>query len=254
MKKFTKLIIAAASVVLTVVLIFIIRIHFSETETYINGNGGSCVVLIHGLFRGPESMKDIAAELKKRGYSIINFGYSSRSESLESVANRLFYLIEKNTGRDTTDISFVTHSLGSLVGRYYISRYRIDRLKRMVMIAPPNRGSVWSRILGENVPFMKSIIGKPGDIINRGIGGNEAVPKCEFGIIAGGLGDGKGYNPLIPGDDDMTVAVDETKLKGMKDFILIKGQHSILLSNKKVIDNVVHFLEKGYFIKKLKGE
>lgn len=80
------------------------------------------------------------------------------------------------------------------------------------------------------------------------------IPQCEFGIIAGGLGDGEGYNPLIPGDDDMTVGVEETRLRGMKDFIRVKGQHSILLNDKNVIDNVVHFLDKGYFIKKQKGE
>ncbi len=254
MKKLKKLILLALSAVIAAGLIFAARVYFSATTTHINGNGESCVVLIHGLFRGPESMEEIGNALKKRGYSIINFAYSSRSENLESVANRLFYLIEKNTGREIKSISFVTHSLGSLVGRYYVSRYRVDRLKRMVMIAPPNRGSVWSRILGEHIPFMKSIIGESGNIIKNGIGDNEMIPQCEFGIIAGGLGDGEGYNPLIPGDDDMTVGVEETRLRGMKDFIRVKGQHSILLNDKNVIDNVVHFLDKGYFIKKQKGE
>ncbi len=250
MIKLKKLMLLTLSAVISAGLIFVARIYFSATTTHINGSGESCVVLIHGLFRGPESMEEIAEALKNKGYSIINFAYSSRTESLESVANRLFYLIEKNTGKNLKSISFVTHSLGSLVGRYYISRYRIDYLKRMVMIAPPNRGSVWSRILGENVPFMKSIIGESGKIINNGIGDNDMIPPCEFGIIAGGLGDGEGYNPLIPGDDDMTVGVDETRLKGMKDFIRIKGQHSILLKEKNVIDNVLHFLDKGSFIKK----
>jgi uncharacterized alpha/beta hydrolase family protein len=253
MKKIKILIIAAASAALAAGLIFLGRVYFSRTYTHMNGKGGSCVVLIHGLFRGPESMEDIARLLKERGHSIINFAYSSRNETMESIANRLFYLIEKNAGNDIRNISFVTHSLGSLVGRYYISRYRIDRLKRMVMIAPPNRGSVWSRILDDKIPFMKSIIGESDDIINNGIAENEMIPECEFGIIAGGLGDGEGYNPLIPGDDDMTVGVEETRLKGMKDFILVKGQHSNLLTNKIVIDNVAHFLDKGYFIKG-KGE
>jgi hypothetical protein len=254
MKKIKNLIILALSAVLGLGLMFMARVYFSRTSTHINGHGESCVVLIHGLFRGPESMEGIAAVLRERGHSIINFGYSSRSESLDKIANRLFYLIEKNAGNDIKSISFVTHSLGSLVGRYYISRYRVDRLKRMVMIAPPNRGSVWGRMLGDNIPFMKSIIGESGDLISNGVGEHEMIPECEFGIIAGGLGDGEGYNPLIPGDDDMTVGVEETKLEGMKDFLLVKGQHSILLTDKNVIDNLVHFLDKGYFLKKQEGE
>ncbi len=254
MKKIRNLIILAVSAALGLGLFFWARVYFSGTKTHINGYGGSCVVLIHGLFRGPESMEEIAAALKKRGYSVINFAYSSRSESLDRVAHRLYSLIENNAGKNIKSLSFVTHSLGSLVGRYYLSHYGVDRLKRMVMIAPPNRGSVWGRILGKNLPFMKSIIGKSGNIISNGMGENDMIPPCEFGIIAGGLGDGEGYNPLIPGDDDMTVGVNETKLRGMKDFIRVKGQHSLLLTDKNVIDNTVHFLERGYFIKKGEGE
>jgi hypothetical protein len=34
----------------------------------------------------------------------------------------------------------------------------------------------------------------------------------------------------------------------MKDFILIKGQHSTLLMQKRVIDNVISFLGTGKFL------
>ena len=74
------------------------------------------------------------------------------------------------------------------------------------------------------------------------------VPRCEFGVIAGGLGNGTGLNPLIPGDDDMTVSVEETKLPGMKDFIQIRGQHSLLLLQQEVADNVISFLKDGVFL------
>ncbi|MCK4447839.1 MAG: hypothetical protein KAW56_12260 [Candidatus Marinimicrobia bacterium] len=46
-----------------------------------------------------------------------------------------------------------------------------------------------------------------------------------FGIIAGGLNKKNGFNPLIPVDDDRTLAVEETKLNGCKDFILMPGLH-----------------------------
>jgi len=55
-------------------------------------------------------------------------------------------------------------------------------------------------------------------------------------------------NPLLPGDDDGTITVEETRLEGMKDFIQIIGQHSLLLTQKSVIDNVVHFLNTGKFL------
>ena len=46
----------------------------------------------------------------------------------------------------------------------------------------------------------------------------------------------------------MTIGVEETKLKGMKDFILIKGQHSQLLLRPKVADNAVAFFQTGRFL------
>jgi hypothetical protein len=37
-------------------------------------------------------------------------------------------------------------------------------------------------------------------------------------VIAGGTGKPRGFNPWIPGDNDQTVAVEETILEGMKVF------------------------------------
>jgi hypothetical protein len=62
------------------------------------------------------------------------------------------------------------------------------------------------------------------------------------------VGNSLGFNPLIPGDDDGTVGVDETWLPAASDFIQINGQHSTLLMQTRVIDNVIAFLEEGKFI------
>ncbi|MCK4295428.1 MAG: hypothetical protein KAX28_02090 [Candidatus Marinimicrobia bacterium] len=68
-----------------------------------------------------------------------------------------------------------------------------------------------------------------------------------FGIIAGGLNKKNGFNPLIPGDDDWVIAVEETKLHGCRDFVLIPGLHSTLLWQNEVIKQIILFLEKGRF-------
>ena len=68
-----------------------------------------------------------------------------------------------------------------------------------------------------------------------------------FGIIAGGLNKKNGFNPLIPGDDDGTLAGEETKLNGCKDFILIPGLHSTLLWKNEVIRQIILFIEERRF-------
>ena len=62
-----------------------------------------------------------------------------------------------------------------------------------------------------------------------------------------GLNNKNGFNPLIPGDDDGTLAVEETNLNSCKDFILIPGLHSTLLWQNEVIRQIILFLEEGRF-------
>ena len=75
-----------------------------------------------------------------------------------------------------------------------------------------------------------------------------AVPNFEFGIIAGGQGDDEGYLEAIPGDDDMLLSVETTKLAGASDFAIVKGIHQTLPKNEQVQEYVVRYLHKGYFI------
>ena len=76
---------------------------------------------------------------------------------------------------------------------------------------------------------------------------NLPIPSGEFGIIAGGLGDGEGYNPLLPGDDDGTVRVEETMLPGAADFILIRSTHTLILFEEETARQTIHFLKTGMF-------
>jgi triacylglycerol lipase len=207
------------------------------------------VILLHGIMRSPRSMNSVEHYLKNRGYRVINFGYPSTEESIETIAALLNEEITSIPDEGKT-VNFVTHSMGSIVVRYYLAHYHIENLGRVVMIAPPNRGSIIVSYLKSWPPY-RWFFGEAGQELARtpeSLPNILPAPPCEFGIIAGGIGNSFGFNPLIPGDDDGTVGVDETRLPGETDFIQIKGQHSTLLMQMSVIDNVVAFLEEGRFI------
>lgn len=218
--------------------------HKSDTE------GERWVILIHGVLSSPLSMLKIENALKDSGYKTINFEYSSRKEPIDTVISRLHKEITgiSGTGKNIGSINFVTHSFGGIIVRHYLEKHEVDNLGRFVMIAPPNKGSEWSSILLE-IPFFDWLLGsasqnlKPEDI-------SISPPPCEFGIISGKSGLETGFNPLLDGDNDGTVTVEETRLEGMKDFIVITGQHTVLLGLDKTVKNVLAFLETGNFIEK----
>jgi hypothetical protein len=74
-----------------------------------------------------------------------------------------------------------------------------------------------------------------------------AVPPCEFGIVAGGKGDDRGYSSLLAGDDDAVVRVAETKLDGACDFLLLPVSHASMMKNDDVQRATVSFLRTGRF-------
>ena len=60
-------------------------------------------------------------------------------------------------------------------------------------------------------------------------------PPGEFAIIAGVRGTPDGFNPLIDGDDDGTVALSETHLDGVADRMTVPGGvHSFLMGRRDV--------------------
>jgi hypothetical protein len=117
------------------------------------------------------------------------------------------------------------------------------------MVGAPNNGARMAEIFGKNAVFER-ITGRSGRSIARDwaeLAKHLAIPQTEFGIIAGGKSDGDGYNPLLPGDDDLVVAVEETKLPGARDFLVVEGLHALMMNNPEVHRAALSFLEHGYF-------
>ncbi|MCH2102071.1 MAG: hypothetical protein MK209_09135, partial [Planctomycetes bacterium] len=66
-------------------------------------------------------------------------------------------------------------------------------------------------------------------------------------VIAAQRGDGGGWNPFLKGEDDGVVRVEETKLGGMEDFLLVQGLHTFVMDKAEVVSAVVRYLEQGDF-------
>ena len=146
-------------------------------------------------------------------------------------------------------VSFVTHSLGGIVTRDLLGRdapwRKRIRVHRFVMLAPPNRGSIAADAVRDWMPY-RWLMGAVGQEVTTAEIAKVPIPQCEFGIIAGGKGKA-GYNPLLPGDDDGVVTVENTKLEGARDFLRVQSSHTFIMNHAETRRAVLRFLKSGSF-------
>lgn len=208
------------------------------------------VVLLHGLGRTAFSMKRLEWALKRENYRVINLGYPSTRLSIQAIADGwLGETLNKRITDHTVKIHFVTHSLGGIVLRQYLSDHKLENLGRAVMLAPPNQGSELADRLKDNC-FYRFLTGPSGQQL-----GTDALslPKrlgpADFalGVVAGD----RSLNPLfsawIPGPDDGKVSVRGTQMEGLQDFLVVHHSHAWMAWNKAVNSAVVQFLKTGRF-------
>lgn len=218
---------------------------------------GAGVIVLHGLFRTRSSMAELCQALEEKGgYTVFNVSYPTTRRSVEAHAAALARIVRNLHGIER--IHFVGHSLGNIVIRHYLAEEFADatqrepdpRLGRFVMLGPPNRGSLIALALGENELF-GLLAGEAGQELGlrwAALRKRLGTPPVPFGIIAGGLGDQQGFNPLLSDDDDGIVTVATTMLGGARDFVVVPAMHTTMMEHDDVIEYTLRFLEKGYFV------
>jgi pimeloyl-ACP methyl ester carboxylesterase len=216
---------------------------------------GAAVLTLHGLIRSRDSMQGMGEFLEEEGdLTWINVSYASTRRSIDEHAASLAKVIDNLEGID--EINFVCHSLGNLVVRRYLGeaaqprpKWKVDRrIKRFVMLGPPNNGAHMAEVFKDNKLF-GILMGPSGKQIATwsDVEKRLGTGSCEFAIIAGSL-TGSFTNPLVNGDDDLIVAVEETKLVGACDFLGVPLKHGSLMDDPDVQKKTLTFLKHGYFI------
>jgi len=195
------------------------------------------LILIHGLKRSSLSMKKLEKHFSKLEYIVLNFNYPSSKFKIGKLSkNYLKPFIEKNCNDKKKKINFITHSLGGILLRYFLANNKLKQLNKIVMLAPPNKGSKYadffSKIKLANMimgPALKQLKTDKNSIPNKII----TKQTNKIGIIAGKFDD--------------KVPADFAKLKGMADFLIVPHVHSFIMYGDKVIEASENFLKNGEF-------
>lgn len=222
-------------------------------EPQLESVAGQCVVLLHGLGRTHRSLGRIESALREAGFATANIDYPSQSQTIEASAR---YAVPRGLrdcrAANARSIHFVTHSMGGLVLRYYLSGHDVPELGRVVMLGPPNQGSEVADALAGTAIYDRVNGPAGGQLVT----GPEGMP-ARLGPVAFPLGIITGNEQTaidsvmasrIPGENDGKVAVERAKVEGMSDFLVLPVNHTFMVLNDVVIGQTLHFLRQGAFL------
>ena len=174
----------------------------------------ACVVLLHGLARTERSFLLMEEVLEGEGYDVVRPGYPSTSASVEELAQNV--LPRAFAACETAPVHVVSHSMGGILLRWWLTQTRPADLGRIVMMGPPNQGSEVVDTLGDLDAF-GWVNGPAGGQLGTG---QESLPRrlpavdYPVGVIAGDRSLNPYFSTLLPGADDGKVSVAATRVSG----------------------------------------
>lgn len=204
------------------------------------------ILLVHGLWMSGFELGVLRHRLEADGrFRAIAFSYPSLRGSM---ADHVKSLIDFARAQKTDELHFIGHSLGGLVVLRALEVTADLPPGRAVLMGTPLQGSKAAQGVARWLPFGKAILGHAV---------NEEIVECqsrewsgrrEVGVIAGSMGMGLGrLFADLQTDHDGTVLVEETRLPGAKDHIVLSTSHTGMLFSSEVAQQAECFLLNGRF-------
>lgn len=200
------------------------------------------VILIHGLLHRGMVMNSFASFLAKQGYTAVIYDYpTTRYNFFRHAEDFRIFLNRTAEQFPGYKINLVTHSMGGILVRIALSPEKKhpprERFNRIVMLAPPHRGSESARRIMEICPGAANHLVKPlrglSDDVNSPIHDLPWPENYEIGVIAGSY--------------DRHVTIDSAKVPNARDFIVLPCGHSFMMFNQEVHRQTLAFIQNGSF-------
>lgn len=193
------------------------------------------VVLLHGICNPRWSMRSMERRFQQAGYATFNCHYGSFGRTVEEISEGVATRIQRFRAElpESMPYALVGHSLGGILSRLLVLRKAIPLPERVVMLAPPNRGSFMARRLRPYfhwlLPALDDLSDAEGSLVNR----LSLQMPIETGIIAA--------------EPDFVIARECVPLDNHADFMSVPGPHAMVIFRRDAFEQTRHFLENGKF-------
>ena len=207
------------------------------------------VVLIHGLIHRSFYLYSLARFFRNAGFAVYIYDYHTSMQTISRHAGDFKLFLEKIVRESPPEmkINIVPHSLGGIVTREALGHLAAgndwtgealtpDRIRRIVMLAPPNLGSYAAKLLLKLLPVSGNLLKPLPELSSEAGAYVHSVPvpdSVEIGIIAGKY--------------DFEVAICLTRLATQKDHIIVLAEHSFMMFLPSVRRAALRFIETGSF-------
>lgn len=204
------------------------------------------VVFVHGLWMNGLETLWIRRRMQSRGFAPRAFRYASLHASVEQVVDDL----SAELARLPPPVHLVGHSLGGLMVLKLFELRPDQPPGRVVLMGSPAAGSHAARSVS-HWAIGPAVLG-PLALAELVHGGPRRwTQPRELGVIAGSTSVGLGRLVAdLPQPNDGTVAVEETRIEGMTDHVVLPVTHTSMLVSAGVTEHVARFLRGGRFREK----
>ncbi|TWT89114.1 Alpha/beta hydrolase family protein [Pseudobythopirellula maris] len=197
------------------------------------------VVMTHGIFSSRWQFLPLARRLRRDGFDPRLWGYATLRGSNRDYGARFAERLRRLAAeRPDATIHLVGHSMGNIVIRCAILAGLPESVGRIVMLAPPNRGSHVARMLGPThgwiSPTLLELTDHAESFVNR-------LPGATG---RGGAGQEVG---VLAARHDRVVRPESTRLDDQADHAMIDTWHTGILWRRETAGLVTNFLRTGRF-------
>ena len=198
------------------------------------------VLLVHGLWRTPLSMRGLAAQARAWGYQVDLFGYVALTQAYESIVQRLAEHLGE-LGRSGT-YAVVGYSLGGVLLRSALPLVDGPAPQHLIMLGTPNRPPRLACRLAALAPY-RWLLGECGkNLATEAFYAALPAPSVPYTIIAGAGGHRGRWSPFGDELNDQIVAVSETRVRDDDPVILLPVRHAFMMNDAAVQQEVKRVL------------